>query len=114
MYKRQILAWPTCRPWLHLLADEVAPHVLVGGSGPVAFGSPGWFRATDQAGYVKDDLTIIVPDCDDQYPEFTDDDLSSGQKHRGWVMFKDEDLKRGDSLTIGSPTGTKSAVVTLN
>lgn len=84
------------------------------GSGPVAFGSPGWFRATDAAGYLADDLTIMVPDCDEKYPEFTDSRLASGQKHRGWVMFKDTDVQPGDSLTIGLPNeGTKAAVLTL-
>lgn len=84
------------------------------GSGPVTFGSPGWFRATDAAGYVTDDLTIMVPDCDDEYPEFTDSQLASGQKHRGWVMFKDDNVQRGDSLTIGLPNvATKAAVLTL-
>lgn len=84
------------------------------GSGPVAFGSPGWFRATDAAGYVADDITILVPNCDEKYPEFSDSQLANGQKHRGWVMFKDDDIKPGDSLTIGLPNqGTKAAVLTL-
>lgn len=82
-------------------------------SGPVSFGSPGWFQATDPAGYVTDDLTASVPSCDDRYPEFTDSDLTSGQKHQGWVMFDDDDLQPGDSLRIGLPTGTQSAVLTL-
>ena len=80
---------------------------------PMSFGSPDWFRAKDAGGYVADDLTVSVGDCDDAYPEFTPIDLKAGDKHRGWVLFKSEKIKPGNQLTIGWPYGSQSATLTL-
>lgn len=82
-------------------------------SAPRSFGSPNWFRAKDPQGYVTDDVSVSVPTCDDAYPEFTDNDLSAGEKHRGWVMFDDDEVKPGDQLIISWPNGTQSVVLTI-
>ncbi|MGC5255372.1 hypothetical protein ACPXCG_03380 [Gordonia sp. DT218] len=82
-------------------------------SAPMSFGSPDWFRAKSPDGYVTDDITISSGACDDAYPEFTDNDLNPGDRHKGWIMFQDTKLKPDDQLDIVWPYSTDSAAFTV-